>query len=73
MIRINKEYLNRFTRTINGYHFIVSYGVYLSFNNELEYQGVETYFNPFNIGKVYQEAERKLGELYAKGLLEIYD
>lgn len=73
MIKIKEEYLNRFTRTMNGYHYIVCYGVYLSFNYELEYQGVETYFNPFNIGKVYQEAERKLGELYAKGLVEFYD
>lgn len=73
MIRINKEYLNRFTRTINGYNYIVCYGVCLSFNKDLEYQGVETYYNPFNINKVYQEAERKLGELYAKGLVDIYE
>ena len=73
MIKINKLYLNRFTRTINGYNYIVNYGVYLSFNKELEYQGVETYYNPYNIGKVYQQCERKLGELYAKGLVDIYE
>lgn len=73
MIKIKEEYLNRFTKTQCGYGYMVYYGVYLSFNYDLEYQGVETYFNPVNIGKCYQEAERKLGELYAKGLVEFYD
>lgn len=74
MIKINSEYVNRFGKNQYGYTYLVSYGVFLSFNFEtFEYQGVETIFNPFNIGKVYQEAERKLGELYAKGLIDIYE
>ncbi len=74
MIKINREHLGKFGRSSYGYVYTVKYGVVLSFNLEtLEYQGVETYFNPYNVGKVYMEAERKLGELYAKGIIEIYD
>lgn len=74
MIKINMEHLAKFGKGSFGYYYNVSYGVVLSFNfDTLEYQGVETYFNPYNVGKVYQEAERKLGELYAKGIIEIYD
>lgn len=74
MIKINKEYIDRFGKGSYGYYYKVSYNVYLSFDYDtLEYIGVETYQNPFNIGKCYQEAERKLGELYAKGLVDIYE
>lgn len=74
MIRIKEEYLNYFGKGTYGYYYQVKYDTYLSFDYEtLEYIGVETYHNPFNIAKCYQEAERKLGELYSKGLIDIYD
>lgn len=74
MIKINKDYLRLFGKGSYGYYYKISYNAYLSFDYDtLEYIGVETYQNSFNIGKCYQEAERKLGELYSKGIIDIFD
>lgn len=69
-MRINKNQLHRFKRVKKGYIYPISSGVYLSFNEKLEYIGVEMFYG-FSYKKIDRIAEEKLEELIAKDLIEV--
>lgn len=70
MITIDNNYLDRFKRIYNCYWFYVTKGVYLEFNDNLEYEGLETFYNLSSIQLAKLE-EKSLNTLYKLGW--IYD
>lgn len=74
MLRINQAYIDRFKRNGKNLFYLVSPGVYLSFDGDtLDYVGVEFYFTPGLNSKINYKAEKKLVELISKGLVEYYE
>lgn len=71
-MRINKNQLHRFKKVKKGYLYPISRGVYLSFNEKLEYIGVEMFYS-YTYKKIDRIAEEKLEELIAKDLIEVGD
>lgn len=69
-MRINKNYLNRFIKTKSDYLYPIKNGIYLAFNKDYEYKGVEMFYS-YDYVKVEKVAEEKLEELIAKDLIEV--
>lgn len=70
MIRINKNQIHRFRKIKNGYLYPISQGVYLGFNKNLEYIGLEIFYS-YGYSRLNLIAEEKLEDLIAKDLLEV--
>lgn len=72
MIRINKQYLNRFSCNKYEYLYKVAPGIYLAFDkNTLNYIDVEMYYSKGNYIKAQKQADNLLNELISKDILEI--
>lgn len=66
MIRFNLSYLYRLKKVSNYYMFKIINGVYLLFNKNLEYIGMQTYYNISN--KSYTKLETDaLNSLFKMG------
>lgn len=72
MIKINKNQKHRFRKIKGGYLYPITTGIYLGFNDKLEYIGIE-FFYYCTFKKIDQIAEEKIEELIAKDLLEVSD
>lgn len=70
MTHINYNYLEFFKKSGKNYLYMVEKGIYLSFDENLRYKGLETYYNISNQNYVKLEA-KALAKLYAMGW--IYD
>lgn len=72
MIRINEQYLDRFKHFKLSYNYMVTPGVWLSFDDKtLEYIGIEMFYLP-DFKKVESEADNMIKDLLSKGILEIF-
>lgn len=69
-MKINQTQIHRFKRIIGGYIYPITNGVYLAFNDDLTYRGIEMFYN-YGYTKINKVAEEKLEELIAKDLIEI--
>lgn len=70
MILINKAYLDRFKKIHCEYLYSVTKGIYLAFDLDLEYIGIEMFYLPYNHIEVEKQCESVLNELLSKGILE---
>lgn len=70
MITINEVYLDRFKKRGSEYLFYVCNGVFLGFNSNKQYIGLETIYNISNVKYVSLES-KALNTLYRLGF--IYD
>lgn len=70
MITIENAYINKFKKFGNEYLFYITNGVYLGFNEELNYVGMITYFG-LSPKKLSELEEKSLNTLYTLGW--IYD
>ena len=70
MIYINKAYLDRFKKLHNEYIYPVSKGIYLAFDLDLNYIGIELFYLPYNQREVDKACDSILNELLSKGILE---
>lgn len=68
MIKINKNQIHRFRKIKEGYLYPLTTGVYLGFNNKLEYVGVEMFYY-YGFNKINQIADEKIADLLSKDLL----
>lgn len=60
-MKINNSYINRFTKSKSGYYYPVSKGIYLSFDKEGYYIGIEMFYIPkYNVDKYSDKTLRKL-------------
>lgn len=72
MIRINKQYIDRFKHFKKSYNYMLGPGLWLSFDEDtLEYIGIEMFYLA-DYKKVEPEAHDLLNTLIAKDILEIY-
>ena len=70
MIQINKNHINRFKRSKNEYLYMVSKGIYLSFDvHSLEYKGLYLFYIPNNPKLVDKLCNDKINELISKDIL----
>lgn len=72
MIKINKNQIHRFRKIKEGYLYPITQGIYLGFDKNLEYTGIE-FFYAYGYKKINQVAEEKLEDLIAKDLLVVSD
>lgn len=70
MIWINKAYLDRFKKIHCEYLYSVTKGIYLAFDLDLNYIGIEMFYLPYNQIEVEKQCESVLNELLSKGILE---
>lgn len=69
-MRINKNYLNRFTKNKYEYLYPISKGIYLAFDlKTLKYIGIELLYTPFY--SIEKQADELLNELLCKSILEL--
>ena len=74
MIYINRNYLNHFKSFSHLYNYMVSTGVWLTFDvNTLEYIGVNVFYEVRDYKGINIRCEKKLNELISKGILEVID
>lgn len=73
MIKINKEYKHLFIKTRYGYLYPVEKGVYLSFDKDKSYIGIEYFYLPHDFKKIEKNCDIKLQELLSKNILEDID
>lgn len=67
-MKINNSYIDRFTKSRSGYYYPVTKGIYLSFNQEGFYIGVEMFYLPkYNVDKY---CEGVLNKLISLGYVE---
>lgn len=60
-MKINNSYIDRFTKSRSGYYYPVIKGIYLAFDNDGYYIGVEMYYLPkYNVDKYCEETLNKL-------------
>lgn len=69
-MRINNIYTYKFIKTRNGYLYPVKSGIYLHFNNDLEYAGVEIFIKNMYKG-IDNVAYEKLRELISRDFVEV--
>ena len=70
MIKIDENYIDRFKKSGNEYLFYIINGIYLAFDENKKYIGLESFYNISN--KNYLTLEnRALNQLYKLGW--IYD
>lgn len=70
MILINKAYLDRFKKIHCEYLYSVTKGIYLAFDLDLQYIGIEMFYLPYNQKEIDKQCESVLNELLSKGILE---
>ena len=70
MITINESYIDRFKKRGSEYLFYICRGIYLGFNSNKQYMGLETIYNISNEKYVKLESDA-LNTLYRLGF--IYD
>lgn len=71
MIRINKQYIDRFKYFGNSYNYNLAPGLWLIFDkNTLEYIGIDMFYLA-DYKKVEPEADKLINSLLAKDILEI--
>ena len=74
MIRINQHCINRFKMFSNVYNYMVSTGVWLTFDkNTLEYIGINVFYTIRDYISINNKCEKKIHELISKGILEVID
>lgn len=73
MIKINKEYRHLFIRTRHGYLYPVEKGIYLYFDKDRSYQGIEEFYLPPDYKKIQKNCDIKLEELLSKNILEVIE
>lgn len=74
MIRINPVYLDLFKLFYGCYCYMVSPGLFLSFDKEtLEYKSNLTLYDPYTTTKIDIACNNKIENLISKGILEVYD
>ena len=67
-MKINNNYLNRFNKSKTGFYYPVTKGIYLSFDEEGYYIGIEMFYLPkYNIDKY---CEKTLNKLISLGYIE---
>lgn len=70
MIQINSIQLHRFKKTKSEYLYMVSKGIYLSFDvKSLEYKGLYLLYLPKNPNIVDKQCNDKINELISKDIL----
>ena len=68
MLRINIEKLDKFKKVDNEYRYYLQGGLYLKFNDNLEFDSLQSYYSVSN--KDYNKIESKLlARLYSEELL----
>ena len=68
MLIINIEKIDKFKKVDNGYRYYLQGGLYLKFNDNLEFESLESYYEVSD--KNYNKIEsRLLAKLYSEGLL----
>ena len=68
-MKINKAYEDRFIKSKTGYYYPLSKGLYLSFDEDGYYIGIEMYYLPSI--KIENEASELLNKLISLDYLEI--
>ena len=68
-MKINNSYLDRFIKTKTGYYYPLSRGLYLSFDEEGYYIGIEMFYLPSI--KVENEASDLLNKLISLNYIDI--
>ena len=68
-MKINNSYLDRFIKTKTGYFYLLSRGLYLSFNKEGYYVGIEMFYLPSV--KVENEASDLLNKLISLNYIDV--
>lgn len=70
MIMINNNHMHRFKKTKSEYLYMVSKGIYLSFDvKSLEYKGLYLFYLPKNQMIVDKLCNDKINELISKDIL----
>lgn len=69
-MKINKAYLSRFMKVKTGYIYPLKSGIYLHFNNDLEYSGIDIFIKNMYKG-IDNIAYEKLSELIARDFVEV--
>lgn len=70
MIYINKAFLHLFKKMNHEYIYTVSKGIYLAFNLDLQYIGIEMFYFPYNQKEIDKQCYITLNDLLSKGILE---
>ena len=70
MIYINNAYLDRFKLAHHEYLYTVSKGIYLAFDEDLSYIGIEMFYLPHNPKEIDKQCDITLNDLLSKGILE---
>lgn len=70
MIYINKAYLDRFKKIHCEYLYSVTKGIYLAFDLDLQYIGIEMFYLPYNQKEIDKQCNITLNDLLSKGILE---
>ena len=71
MIRINKNYLDKFKKTHCEYLYPICKGVYLAFDiDDLTYIGIEMFYLPYNQNLIDIEGNKMLTRLLSLDILE---
>ena len=68
-MKINNAYLDRFIKTRTGYYYPLSKGLYLSFDNDGYYIGIEMFYLPSI--KVENQASDLLNKLISLDYIEV--
>lgn len=71
MICINEGYTHLFKKFSGEYVYPVTKGIYLAFDYDKRYIGVEMFYRPYNSNLIYKTCDIKLNDLLSKGILEI--
>ena len=68
-MKINNSYLDRFIKTKTGYYYPLSRGLYLSFDNDGYYIGIEMFYLPSI--NVENQASDLLNKLISLDYIEV--
>ena len=70
-MKINNSYLHLFKKSRQCYLYQLEKGVYLSFDNNLTYNGIECFYVLSSYDYLEEKANKKLNILLNRGILEL--
>ena len=70
-MKINKLYLHLFKKSRLGYLYQLEKGVYLSFDTNLKYNGIECFYLSTSYDYLEEKASKKLNILLNRGILDL--